>query len=129
MVLTGSGWGRSDPTYRHIFSQTFMPDAISEELEWFDEFQRRTTSPENAVRFLEAFAEIDVRDRLASLSVPTLIIHSRGDKRIPLATGRQLAASIPKAEFLSLESNNHLLIGREPAATDFLSAIRNFLQA
>ncbi|MCK5745750.1 MAG: alpha/beta fold hydrolase, partial [Oricola sp.] len=129
MVLTESGWGRSDPVYRRLFSQTFMPDAKLEELTWFDEFQRRTTSPENAVRFLEAFADIDVRERLASLNVPTLVIHSRGDKRIPLSTGRELAASIPNAQFISLESRNHLLIGREPAASDFVAAIRRFLDA
>ncbi|NHK28892.1 alpha/beta fold hydrolase [Parvularcula flava] len=129
MVLTETGWGRSDPTYRNLFSQTFMPDATPEELKWFDEFQRRTTSPENAVRFLHAFADLDVRDKLSSLSVPTLVIHSRGDRRIPVSTGRELAAAIPNAEFVSLESNNHLLIGREPAARTFLSVVREFLRA
>ncbi|MEZ5929585.1 MAG: alpha/beta hydrolase, partial [Parvularculaceae bacterium] len=125
MVLTETGWGRSDPTYRRLFSQTFMPDATSEELAWFDEFQRRTTSPANAVRFLEAFSRIDVRERLSSINIPTLVIHSRGDRRIPLATGREFAASVPNAQFISVESNNHLLIGREPAAVEFimLSAI------
>ncbi|MEQ8934257.1 MAG: alpha/beta hydrolase, partial [Amphiplicatus sp.] len=88
-----------------------------------------TTSPKNAVRFLEAFSEIDVRERLASIHIPTLVIHSRGDKRIPLSIGRELAASIPNAQFVSLESNNHLLIGREPAAATFLNAIRHFLRA
>ncbi|WP_233356273.1 alpha/beta hydrolase [Henriciella aquimarina] len=97
MVLTETGWGRANPSYRHIFSRTFMPDANTEELAWFDEFQRRTTSPENAVRFLEAFSRIDVRDRLADVKVPTLVIHCRGDLRIPLASGREMAARIPDA--------------------------------
>ncbi len=127
MVLTESGWGRPDPTYRHIFSQTFMPTATAAELDWFDEFQRRTTSPENAVRFLQAFSEIDVRHRLHELKVPTLIIHSRGDRRIPFETARQLAADIENAELVSLESENHLLIGREAAANDFIEAVRTFL--
>lgn len=127
MVLTETGWGRSDPTYRRLFSQTFMPEATPEELNWFDEFQRRTTSPENAVRFLEAFSRIDVRDRLAQIAVPTLVLHSRNDRRIPVETARALAAHIPGAEFLSLESSNHLLIGREPAASVFLAAVRDFL--
>jgi pimeloyl-ACP methyl ester carboxylesterase len=105
-----------------------MPDATPDELEWFDEFQRQTTSAENAVKFLEAFAEIDVRERLATLDVPTLVIHSRGDKRIPLATGRELAAAIPNAQFVGVDSNNHLLLGREPASEVFLSAVRDFLQ-
>ncbi|MEZ6024055.1 MAG: hypothetical protein R3C16_11730 [Hyphomonadaceae bacterium] len=45
------GWGTSNPAYRHIFSHTFMPDATADDLAWFDEFQRRTTSPRNAARF------------------------------------------------------------------------------
>lgn len=128
MVLTRSGWGRPDPTYRRLFSQTFMPEASKAELDWFDEFQRRTTSPENAVRFLEAFSTIDVRARLAELKVPTLVIHSRGDRRIPHQTGRNLAAKIEGARLTTLESNGHLLIGREPAAEEFVNSVREFLQ-
>ncbi len=127
MVLTESGWGRDNPAYRHMFSQTFMPDATAEELEWFDEFQRQTASAENAVRFLEAFASIDVRDRLEQIECPTLVIHSRGDQRIPFETGRKLAARIPNARFAGIESNNHLLLGRESASTKFVSLVRDFL--
>lgn len=127
MVLTGAGWGRTDPSYRRLFSTTFMPDATPEELDWFDEFQRQTTSPANAVRFLEAFAGLDVRHRLGEVKAPTLVVHSRGDRRVGLETGRELAASIPGAEFVGLESNNHLLIGREPAAPAFVGAVRRFL--
>ncbi|MGA9334747.1 MAG: alpha/beta fold hydrolase [Rudaea sp.] len=127
MVLTGAGWGRDDPSYRHLFSQTFMPGATNDELSWFDDFQRRTTSPKNAVRFLEAFSQIDVRHRLGELRVPTLVLHSRGDQRIPLRTGRAIAAAIPDAEFVSLDSPNHLLLGRELASAAFLVAVRSFL--
>lgn len=127
MVLTQAGWGRADPSYRNLFSRTFMPDVQLEELRWFDEFQRRTTSPVNAVRFLEAFSRIDVRERLKQIEAPTLVIHSRGDLRIPMATGIELAARIPNAEFVGLESNNHLLLGREPASGEFLRVVREFL--
>ncbi len=128
MVLTETGWGRANnPSYRHFFSQTFMPDATPEELAWFDEFQRHTASSENAVRFLEAFATLDVRDRLAKVQCPTLVIHCRGDQRIPMASGRAIAAQIPNAEFVGLESNNHLLLGREPASARFVDAVRRFL--
>ena len=127
MTLTGSGWGQDNPAYRQIFSSTFMPSATPDELEWFNDFQRATTSPANAVRFLSAFGDIDVRHQLAKLTVPTLVIHSRGDQRIPLQTGLDMAAAIPNAEFIGLESDNHLLLGREPASVDFVNAIREFL--
>ncbi|MBI1251207.1 MAG: alpha/beta fold hydrolase [Alphaproteobacteria bacterium] len=128
MVLTEQGWGRPNPAYRHLFSKTFMPTATAEELEWFDEFQRRTTSPENAVRFLHAFADIDVRHRLKDIAAPTLVVHSLNDLRVPSAQGRDLAAAIPNAEFVGLDSPNHLLLGREGASADFIAAVRNFLR-
>ena len=127
MTLTSSGWGQDNPAYRQIFSSTFMPGATAEELNWFNEFQRQTTSPENAVRFLSAFGDIDVRDRLAEVSVPTLVIHSRGDRRIPVTVGRDIAAEIANAEFLGLESDGHLLLGREPASQVFVDAVRDFI--
>ncbi len=128
MTLTSTGWGQDNPAYRQIFSSTFMPNATAEELSWFNEFQRRTTSPENAVRFLSAFGDIDVRDRLAKVSVPTLVIHSLGDRRIPITIGRDIAAAIPNAEFCGLESDGHLLLGREPASKAFVDAVREFIE-
>ena len=127
LTLTRHGWGTSNPAYRHIFSQTFMPDAKPEELEWFDEFQRQTTSPENAVRFQEAFATIDVRGRLADVAAPTIVFHARGDQRIALEQGRELAAGIPGARFVPLESRNHILVGHEPAWAACHDACRIFL--
>ena len=79
ITLTKHGWGAKNAAYRHIFSQTFMPDAKPQELDWFDEFQRQTTSPENAVRFQQAFGDIDVRDLLSQVNVPTIVFHSRHD--------------------------------------------------
>ena len=128
MVLTESGWGSDNPAYRHMFSRTFMPEANPEELDWFDEFQRQTTSPKNAVRFLEAFSTIDVRDRLADIKCPTLVVHSRGDLRIPFSTGRSIAARIPDAQFAGIGSSNHLLLGREKASEEFVKLVREFLQ-
>lgn len=126
-TLVRQGWGRPDPAYRHLFSATFMPSATSAELDWFNNFQRETVSPENAVRFLEVFADIDVRHRLQDVRAPTLVMHARGDQRIPLALGGAIAAGIPGAEFVTLDSYNHLLLGREPASAAFVGHIRQFL--
>ena len=115
LTLTRHGWGTSNPAYRHIFSQTFMPDAQPEDLAWFDEFQRLTVSPENAVRFQEAFGLIDVRDSLAKVTAPTIVFHAREDQRITIEQGRELAIGIAGAEFVPLDSKNHILLGHEPA--------------
>lgn len=126
--LTEVGWGTDTPAYRHIFSQTFMPEAGPRDLAWFDEFQRLTTSPENAARFQEAFGQIDVRHRLAQVQVPTLVLHARFDQRIPVAQGQALADGIPGARFLALESRNHILLDNEPAWPVASAAVSHFLR-
>ena len=127
MTLTETGWGQDNPAYRQIFSSTFMPSANPGELDWFNEFQRLTTSPENAVRFLSVFGDIDVRHQLSKVSVPTIVIHSMGDLRIPVETGRELAATIPNAEFVGLDSDGHLLLAREPASRVFIETVKEFI--
>ncbi len=126
-TLTELGWGTDNPAYRHIFSQTFMPDAGPAELAWFDEFQRLTTSPRNAARFQDAFGEIDVRDRLGQVRVPTIVLHAKDDQRIPLEHGRALASGIPGAFFVPLESRNHVLVDYEPAWRTCMDAVQSFM--
>ncbi|CAN5303580.1 hypothetical protein BH10PSE17_BH10PSE17_15890 [soil metagenome] len=129
ITLVRQGWGRTDAIYRQLVTATFMPSATSEELDWFDGFQRNTVTALNAARFLEVFADIDVRARLPQVAVPTLVMHARGDRRIPLSVGAALAAEIPDAEFVALDSENHLLLGREPASAVFVAHVRQFLAA
>ena len=126
-TLTEVGWGTENAAYRHIFSQTFMPDAGAEELAWFDEFQRLTTSPRNAARFQDAFGDIDVRDRLAQVRAPTIVLHSKDDQRIPLEQGRAVASAIPDARFVPLESRNHVLVDYEPAWRTCMDTVSGFL--
>ena len=127
LKLTEVGWGTDNPAYRHIFSQTFMPDAKADDLAWFDEFQRLTTSPRNAARFQDAFGYIDVRHRLAQVKAPTIVLHSKYDQRIPLDLGRAIASGIPDARFVPLESRNHILVDYEPAWEVCLEAVGEFL--
>lgn len=127
ITLARTGWGQDNPVYRQIFSQTFIPSASPEELDWFNDFQRRTATPCNAVRFLEAFSRIDVRHRLAGVAAPTLVLHARDDQRVPLAHGIELASKIPGASLVTLDTENHIPLSREPATGKILECITAFL--
>jgi pimeloyl-ACP methyl ester carboxylesterase len=127
ITLTREGWGRDSPMYRQIFTSQLMPDATPEQIDWFNDLQRLSTSPENAVRFLEVFGTIDVRDRLADVEVPTLVLHSREDNRVPFSAGRHLASEIPDSRFVPLDSQNHILLESEPAWSEFIGEVRRFL--
>lgn len=98
-----------------MFTTLFLPDAPTEEIDRFNELQRLSTSPEKAVRLQLAFAEIDVRDMLAKVEVAILVLHPRDDSVVPFALGRERAATIPCAQFVPLESRNHMVFENEPA--------------
>jgi pimeloyl-ACP methyl ester carboxylesterase/DNA-binding SARP family transcriptional activator len=123
------GWGEDTPAYRQMFTQTFIPGGTHEEIEWFNELQRRTVTPENAARFMETFAHIDVRHRLADVQAPALVLHSRGDQRIRFELGLELATGIPDARFVPLDSANHLILEHEPAFDVWVDEVKRFLDS
>lgn len=127
ITLVRNGWGRNDSAYRQLVTATLLPSASPEELEWFNTFQAVAITPENAARYLEVFADIDVRALFGEVRVPTLVMRARDDRYIPLAAGGQLAAEIQGAEFVTLNSDNHLLLGTEPVSTAFVAHIQQFL--
>jgi pimeloyl-ACP methyl ester carboxylesterase len=127
VTLVRLGWGQENPAFRQLFTSQFIPGGSKEQADWFNELQRISTSPEDAVRNLIANGDTDVNSLLAQVSVPTLVMHSRDDARVPFDQGRRLAAGIPGARFVSLASPNHLILEDEPAFPRFLQEIRAFL--
>ena len=127
LELVKHGWGGNNPAFRQVFTTLFMPEATTEQMRWFSELQRVSTSPENAVKFLSAFYTIDVRDLAPQVAVPTLLLHAREDTVTPFEAGRELAAMIPDARLVPLEGKNHILLEGEPAWPRFLAEARTFL--
>lgn len=121
------GWGKPDPSFRQFFTTQFIPGGKPEQHQWFNELKRISTSPENAAGFMRTFAEIDVTALLPQVRCPTLVMHSTRDVRVPFDEGRYLAAHIPNAQFLPIDSGNHLLLADEPGWARALAAIEDFL--
>jgi len=119
-------WGRRDPLYRRLFTQRFLPAGSEEQLRWFDDLCARTVRPKTAGRLLRSRGSVDVSDLLRQVRVPTLVVHSRGDQVSPLSQGQLLAAGIPNAEFVPLESRNHILMEDEPAWLRFQETVLEF---
>ena len=125
-TLMRRGWGKDDPVFRQLFTAMFIPGASREQVDWFNELQRKTVTPENAFRLAESFADIDVSDLLGRVSVPTLVMHAKGDKVSPLSSGQSFAAGIAGARFVELDSSNHILLEDEPAFDEFVEQVRRF---
>lgn len=120
------GWGKENPAFRQLFTSRFLPDGTPEQLAAFNELCRRTTSADVAAKLLESRADVNVTDLLDQVRVPTLVIHARHDHVVPLAEGRLMASRIPDAQFVELESQNHILMENEPAWPRFQDAVLDF---
>jgi len=120
------GWGKENPTFRQIFTSRFIPGATEEQMGWFNELCAKTTSPQIAAELMESRGKIDVVDVLERVRTPTLVVHARNDQVVPLAEGRLIASAIPGAEFVEVDSSNHILLESEPAWGRFRSATLEF---
>jgi DNA-binding winged helix-turn-helix (wHTH) protein/pimeloyl-ACP methyl ester carboxylesterase len=128
MTLVRHGWGQENPAFRQIFTSQFIPGGTVEQVQWFNDLQRITTSPENAVRIMQAMADIDVTDLLPRVKVPTLVLHCRNDARVQFEEGRRIAAGIPGARFVALEGSNHIILEGDPGRSRLLDEIGSFLR-
>ena len=129
MIMRGIplGWGHDNPAFRLFFAARFLPEGTPEQMRWFSDLQRVTTSPEIGSRLLMTAALIDVTELLSRVTVPTLVTHATGDAVAPFGQGRTLAAHIPGARFVPLESRNHILLEHEPAWARFVGEMGRFL--
>jgi pimeloyl-ACP methyl ester carboxylesterase len=119
VTLVRSEWGADNPAVHQLFANYLMPGATKEQIDSFNELQRKTASAECAARYFEATGAIDVVALLPQIPVPTLVMHARNDGQVPSELGRQLATEIPGAKFVALQSSNHILLEQDPATQRF----------
>ena len=125
--LAEHGWDRDTPAFLDAFATMFFPDGTHEQRRSFTEMMKLSTSSQNAARLLREWSKLDVRSLAPQVRCPTLVLHPRGDARIPFEEGRLVAGLIPGARFVPLDSRNHILPEDEPAWARFLEEVRTFL--
>lgn len=127
LTLIRHGWGRPGSAFINAFSAMFIPGGSKEHVDSLVDTQRLTTSAANAAALRAAVDRFDVSDVVGQVRAPTLVFHSRDDAVQPLEQGRQLAAGIPGAEFVLLESANHVILPQEPAWSTLFREIGRFV--
>ena len=127
--LTRYGWALDNPAYRQLFTSLYLPEGTQEQEDYYNEMQRVTTSAENAVALQRVFSEIDVTSLLGKVTTPTLVGHSTRDAVVPFEAGRALAARIPGARFIAIESPNHLLLESDPGWPKYARIVEEFLES
>ena len=102
------------------------PDADKEEERETLRFLRQASSGETAARILEeGMFDTDVREYVARIEAPALVLHRRQDNSVPLEAGRQVASSLPNARFIPLEGDHHLQFYGDTESV--LRAVEEFL--
>jgi pimeloyl-ACP methyl ester carboxylesterase/DNA-binding CsgD family transcriptional regulator len=127
--LARVSWGKDNPAFRQVFTSRFIPGGTHEQLQWFNDLCLKTTTGEIAANLFEARAGIDIAASLGEVRAPTLVLHAREDQVVSIDEGRLLASAIPGAEFVELDSRNHVLLEHEPAWHRFQDAVLAFLRA
>lgn len=126
-ALVREGWGSEHDTYRQWFTSQFIPGGTAEQSRWFNDLERVSATPEMMERFVVELSNINVAGFLPKVKAPTLVTHCKGDVRVPFALGQEIAAGIPGAKFIPLDSPNHLFLADEPATRVFFDAVTSFL--
>ena len=127
-AMVRAGWARPDPIFRRVFTNIFIPDATEEQMSWYDDLQRMSTSTENMLAARQGRRATNVAGLLPDIHVPTLVLHARGDTAVAFEHSRAMAATIPDARLAALESRNHILLADEPAWGVLMREVAAFME-
>lgn len=126
-MMIQQGWGSTNPVYRHFFTSSYIPDAPSASQGTFDELQRISGNAENVARIWDMNSRLDSSEVARQVQAPTLVLHNRGDRMVPIEQGRTVARLVPNAQFVELPGNNHVALDGTPEFEQFFEEVRTFL--
>ncbi|HEU5268160.1 MAG TPA: alpha/beta fold hydrolase [Jatrophihabitans sp.] len=121
------GWARPESTFRRVFTSLMIPNASEEQMRWLDDLQRVSVSASTAYVSRQQRQAADTDALLPELRLPTLVLHSTGDRMNTFEHGRYLASTIANARLVALDSENHIVLEDEPAWREFVDEVRDFL--
>lgn len=127
LKLLEAGWERDEPAYRQLFLSQYIPEAPLEDLRSLSDLVRQSSTAQTAIRLVQCFFDIDLREIAGRVACPVLLLHSSGCLRVPFEEGRLLASLIPNARLVALDTANDILLAKEPSFERFFDEARAFL--
>lgn len=125
--MLGLGWGQDSHAFMQVWASLFQPGGTIEHLRSWSEQQRLSTSAETAAKMFRTTFSVDVQQSARRIKCPALVINPEREALVPLEEGRRLAGLIPDARFVTLDTNNHMLLPEEPAWHRLLTEMEAFL--
>ena len=96
------------PLAAQMLAGLILPKADGAAIEALSRYQRHSATAEVAAGFLELDLTADARGYLPAVETPTLVLHRRGDRTVPISHGREVARLLPNARFVALDGDAHL---------------------
>lgn len=127
LTMIRAGWGSPGSAFMAAFNSLFCPTATPEELNSLAKIQLESATLEMAARVRTAIDTIDITDVISKVKVPTLVIHARHETLNPISQGRLIASRIPNAEFMEVDSPNHIILPSHPTFNEILTAKLAFI--
>jgi class 3 adenylate cyclase len=102
--FTAPSWGTGENV--EIFAPSLAGDPAM--CAWWGRLERMSVSPSMMEKIFLMFLDVDVRDVLPLVTVPTLVIHRAGDRVVNVGAARWLAERIDGARLVELPGNDHV---------------------
>jgi DNA-binding NarL/FixJ family response regulator len=125
--ITRLGWGQEDHDFVQVWASRFQPGGTRDHLRSWSDQMRAATSADTAIQLLQIAWNTDVRETARKIKCPVLILHPERDVVAPIEQGRLLAGLIPDCRFVQLDTENHMPLADEPAWSQLVAEMRNFL--
>jgi DNA-binding SARP family transcriptional activator len=116
-----AGWG--GPLGIETFGPSLAGDPHARA--WWAGLLRAASSPGALAAVLDSVRDVDVRTVLPRVSVPTLVLHRRHDRAVPIAAGRYIAEHLPGARLVELDGGDHWFFGGSQKPV--VDAVRRFV--
>ncbi|MDJ1018096.1 MAG: alpha/beta fold hydrolase [Paracoccaceae bacterium] len=126
-LLKSGGWGDPENGFMRAWTTMVLPMASQEETTELIRLIAHSGPAEAALHHRTMIDRLDVSDDLQRVNAPTRVIHSRLNPIHPVAEGRRVAAGIPSAEFVEVDSSNTIFIGSDPVFQRVMASTLEFL--
>ena len=96
------------PLAAQMLAGLMLPRADGDAIEALSRYHRHSATAEVAAAFLHLDLTADAREFLPDVETPTLVLHRRGDRTVPISHGREVARLLPNARFVAVDGDAHV---------------------
>jgi pimeloyl-ACP methyl ester carboxylesterase len=119
--------GDTDSTFAQMLGTMYWPAARGETVDWFSNRLKTVNNLDEGLQ--EVLRNADLKSELSAIRADTLLLHSKRDRIVSFACAQEIAAEIPQARLVGIDSDNHVVTGTEPGWAVARQALRTLLDS